>query len=197
MIAAVRGTVLEKARDKVYIESSGGVVYEMAVSQRTASELAQGALVLVYTCLIVRENEMYLTGFLSLGEKNLFEILITAKGIGPKQGLRILDALNPAELRLAIVSGDSAALARIKGVGAKKAEQLILDLKGKMQLDGTEPLPEGSQSRKKVEVLLTMRALGYTDGEIKRPLDIFFENAPPEESVEQLVTRFLRTLNSR
>lgn len=195
MIGALRGQLLDSSGQKIYIETSGGAVYEILVPQRLASSLTIGMPLLIYTSLIVRENEMYLTGFEALGEKNLFEILITAKGIGPKQGLKILDALSPAELRLSIISGDTAALARIKGVGSKKAEQLILDLKEKMEKDistADAALPAGS--KKKTEVLLTMRALGYTDSEIKKPLDAFFESHGNEDSVEKLVALFLRNL---
>ena len=197
MIGAIKGHVSAIESEMILVETTGGVFYEALVSSRTASAYAEKQEILLHTSLIVRENEMYLTGFPSRDEKKLFDILITAKGIGPKQGLKILNALSPSELRLAIISGDAQGLARVKGVGAKKAEQLILDLREKIQKEGlTHSEDVAPVDRKKTDVLLTMRALGYTDAEIRKPLDAFFETCNQSESIEVLASAFLRSLKS-
>ncbi len=203
MIAGITGIIYDKTAPKATIQTNSGVWYEILVSNTVLLDLPEiGQEATLYTSLIVREQEMYLVGFLSLAEKNLFEILITAKGVGPKQGIKILEEFSGVDLRMAIVSGDIASLSKVKGVSAKKAEQLILDLQGKMkktigELDirviTTDPL-----SKKKTEVLLTMRALGYSDMEIKKPLDNFFETADAQsKDTEVLVSEFLLQLSSR
>ncbi|MGL5720844.1 MAG: Holliday junction branch migration protein RuvA [Brevinema sp.] len=197
MIGAIKGHVSALENEMILIETAGGVFYETLVSSRTANAYTEKQEILLHTSLIVRENEMYLTGFPSRDEKKLFDILITAKGIGPKQGLKILNALNPGELRMAIISGDTQGLARVKGVGAKKAEQLILDLREKIQKENsTYAVEVAPVDRKKTDILLTMRALGYTDAEIRKPLDSFFETCNQNDSIEVLASAFLRSLKS-
>lgn len=199
MIAAINGIIIDKTSPKVLIQTASGVCYEIFVSDSVLNSLPDiNQEAILYTSMIVREQEMYLVGFLSQGEKNLFEILITAKGIGPKQAVKILGEFSGADLRSAIISSDTSSLSRVKGISAKKAEQLILDLREKMQKTignfDIKSFSSDPQTKKKTELLLTMRALGYTDTEIKKPLDTFFENQDTSKSVEELVTEFLAVL---
>ncbi|MGL4561437.1 MAG: Holliday junction branch migration protein RuvA [Brevinema sp.] len=199
MIGAISGTIIDKTSPRVLIKTTSGVFYEILVSDHVVHTLPEiNNEALIYTSLIVREQEMYLVGFLSQGEKNLFEILITAKGIGPKQAIKILGEMSGIDLRSAIISGDTSRLSRIKGISAKKAEQLILDLREKMQKVigdfDVKSITTDPEAKKKMEILLTMRALGYTDSEIKKPLDCFFETQETSKPTEQLVTDFLALL---
>ncbi|MGL4367478.1 MAG: Holliday junction branch migration protein RuvA [Brevinemataceae bacterium] len=199
MIGAIKGIIHNRTTPKILIETKSGVFYEIHVSDKCFQELPEEGLeIVIYTSTIVREQELYLTGFLSQSEKNLFELLITAKGIGPKQGLKILSECSVSDLRSAIVSGNTTNLTRIKGISSKKAEQLILDLQEKMRktvTDSPQDKYEDPAYKKKTELLLTMRALGYSDMEIKKPLDTFFEQIETtDKSIELLVTEFLSTL---
>lgn len=203
MIGAIKGALIDKSHNIILIETDSGVFYEILISESTLNMLpALGEVVLLYTATIVREQEMYLVGFLHQEEKKLFEIIITAKGIGPKQAIKILSEFSSAELRTAIISSDTASLTRIKGISSKKAEQLILDLRDKvyktmkdLSLNSVTSTPS---TRQKTELLLTMRALGYTDIEIKKPLDTFFDSQDiSEKSIETLVTEFLSILNTK
>ncbi|MDK2817870.1 MAG: Holliday junction branch migration protein RuvA [Spirochaetota bacterium] len=203
MIAGITGIIYDKTAPKATIQTNSGVWYEVLVSNTILLDLPEiGQETTLYTSLIVREQEMYLVGFLSLAEKNLFEILITAKGVGPKQGIKILEEFSGIDLRMAIVSGDIVSLSKVKGISTKKAEQLILDLQSKMkktigELD-THITTTNPSSKKKTEVLLTMRALGYSDIEIKKPLDNFFETIDTSsKNTETLVSEFLVQLSSR
>lgn len=203
MIAAITGTIYDKGNSFVLIQTPTGVCYEIYVAESFIFSLPEiGEQCTIYTSFIVREQEMYLVGFANLGDKRLFEILITAKGIGPKQGIKILAEIPSGELRLAIVSGDISRLTKVKGISAKKAEQLILDLQEKMKKDignlSLPPLRQDPHSKQKTEVLLTMRALGYSDGEIKKSLDMFFEeNDHTGKNTEILVSEFLILLSTR
>lgn len=200
MIAAIKGIIRDKTAPKTIIETESGVFYEIMVSDSVLYQLPDlGEPTLLYTSMIVREQEMYLVGFPSLAERNLFEIIITAKGIGPKQGMKILGEFTGTDLRIAIVSGDITSLSKIKGISTKKAEQLILDLQEKMKKSIGEYTPTSLQqdptNKKKTELLLTMRALGYTDGEVKKTLDSFFETADISKPIEILVSEFLGLLS--
>ncbi len=200
MIAAITGILQDKSSSKVLLQTSSGVYYEILVSDSVLFSLPEvGEECTIFTSFIVREQEMYLVGFSSIGDKRLFEILITAKGIGPKQGIKILGEIPSAELRIAIVSGDISRLTSVKGISAKKAEQLILDLQEKMKKDiGEMSVPTDNSSKQKTEVLLAMRALGYSDGEVKKSLDLFFEqNDTTQKNTENLVSEFLIQLSNR
>lgn len=200
MIGAVKGKIIHKTDSKILIETASGICYDIFVSDRLLNSSIENDTFFIYTSLIVREQEMYLVGFDTWEERNLFDLLITAKGIGPKQGLKILNDLTGYELRTAIVTGDIASLSKIKGVSSKKAEQLILDLQEKMQKNIS--LAEMSSintslPKKKMEILLTMRTLGYSDTEIKKPLDEFCDSCDMEMSVEQLIVLFLSFLKNK
>lgn len=200
MIGAVKGKIIHKTDSKILIETASGICYDIFVSDRLLNSSIENDTFFIYTSLIVREQEMYLVGFDTWEERNLFDLLITAKGIGPKQGLKILNDLTGYELRTAIITGDVAGLSKIKGISAKKAEQLILDLQEKMQKNIS--LAEMSSintslPKKKMEILLTMRTLGYSDTEIKKPLDEFCDSCDMEMSVEQLIVLFLSFLKNK
>ncbi len=200
MIASITGILIDKSSSKILVQNSSGICFEILVADSMVFSLPDvGNECTVYTSFIVREQEMYLVGFMSLGDKRLFEILITAKGIGPKQGIKILGDIPSADLRIAIVSGDISRLTTVKGISAKKAEQLILDLQEKMKKDiGEMTTVVDSGSKQKTEVLLAMRALGYSDGEVKKSLDLFFEqNDLQQKNIETLVSEFLIQLSNR
>ncbi len=128
MIAAISGTLSDKSTSKILVQTPSGITYEIFVADSVLFSLPDtGAECMLYTHFVVREQEMFLVGFPTMGDKKLFEILITAKGIGPKQGLKIIGSIPSSDLRIAIVSGDISRLTSVKGISAKKAEQLILD----------------------------------------------------------------------
>lgn len=95
----------------------------------------EGEDVKIYTYLCVREDAMILYGFLSKDDLEIFKLLITVSGIGPKGGLAILSTLPADDLRFAILSGDSKAISKAPGIGAKTAQRVILDLKDKLSLE--------------------------------------------------------------
>ncbi|MGL5955796.1 MAG: Holliday junction branch migration protein RuvA [Brevinema sp.] len=199
MITALTGTIQDKSPSKILIQISSGISFEVLISESTPiPDIGQEYT--IYTYLVVREQEMYLVGFSNIADKKLFEILITAKGIGPKQGLKILSDLPGTELRIAIVSGDISRLSKVKGISTKKAEQIILDLQEKMkkEIGDTVVIHSDPSSKQKTEVLLTMRALGYTDHEVKKALDTFFDSQDiQDKTTESLVSEFLVQFSKR
>ena len=135
MIAYVKGIIDDIAEDNVVVDV-GGVGMNVKISADTAARLpGVGQPVKLYTYTSVREDAFWLYGFLSRNDLEIFKKCITVSGIGPKGALSILSVLDADSLRFAIVSGDAKAIAKAPGVGTKTAERLILELKGKLEID--------------------------------------------------------------
>ncbi len=201
MFHSIRGILLEKDSGTAVIDIQG-LAYELLIPENVSDQLPPpGEEALLYTKLIVRENEQYLIGFASLTDKRLYENLITVSGIGPRQGLKILSHLSATEIRNAIVNGDSRTLSRVKGIGARTAERIILELRDKMAAFVTADLPQGgtSSDKKKMEVLMALRVLGYNDGEARRVLDVIKDDFQEllQGSVEDIIKKALALLSSR
>jgi Holliday junction DNA helicase RuvA len=110
-----------------------GVGYEVLVPASTVAKLpAVGKRARVHTRMVVRDDSMTLFGFASTDERELFDLLVTVTGVGPKVALSFLSALSPEALRRAVASGDVAALTVVPGVGKKVAQRVVLDLKDKL-----------------------------------------------------------------
>lgn len=134
MIGHLRGTLLEKHPNHVLVEA-GGVGYEVQIPVSTFSALPDaGSEVRLRIHTHVREDAFSLFGFLSAGEKQLFEKLISVSGIGPKLGITVLSGLPTAELVTAIRENRLEQLVRIPGVGKKTAERMVLELRDKLDL---------------------------------------------------------------
>lgn len=135
MIAYVNGIIDDITEDNVVVDV-GGVGMNVKISADTAGRLPGiGEPVKLYTYTSVREDAFWLYGFLSRNDLEIFKKCITVNGIGPKGALSILSVLDADSLRFAIVSGDAKAIAKAPGVGAKTAERLILELKGKLDIN--------------------------------------------------------------
>lgn len=133
MIAFLVGTIEEK-RENLLCLDVNGVGYELTISNNTLASLPmEGETAKVLTYLQVSENTgVCLYGFATAEEKAMFEKLITVSGIGPKTAIGVLSGVKLSELMLAIASGDSTQLAKVKGLGKKSAERICLELKDKI-----------------------------------------------------------------
>jgi Holliday junction DNA helicase RuvA len=137
VISFLAGDVAERSGGRVVI-SVGGVGYDVLVPASTLSKLPPvGRPARVHTRMVVRDDAMVLYGFSSAGERELFDLLVTVNGIGPKVALSFLSVLSPDSLRRAVASGDVAALMVVPGVGKKVAQRVALDLKDKLGGDET------------------------------------------------------------
>ncbi|MCH8254286.1 MAG: Holliday junction branch migration protein RuvA [Gemmatimonadetes bacterium] len=134
MIAAVRGTVSARVGDLVTIATAGGVSYEVAVPISVLERLPPaGGEVHLHTVPIVREDGWSLFGFDTLETRTVFQRLLGASGVGPRLALSLISALGSERVVRAIKEGDLAALCTVSGVGKKKAERMILELKDRMR----------------------------------------------------------------
>ncbi|MCR5256099.1 MAG: Holliday junction branch migration protein RuvA [Acetatifactor sp.] len=178
MFAYIDG-ILDFAEDDLAVLDVNGVGYNIIISSRTLSLLPGcGERVKLYTYTAVREDAFLLYGFLSRAELNLFKMLITVNGIGPKGGLSILSAFDPEELKFAILSQDAKTISKAPGIGLKTAERLIVDLKNKVDMvfyDGSSsakalkaPTKESEEYRDAIEGLM---ALGYSGTDATRAVN--------------------------
>ena len=165
MIARLRGVLASVA--PVVVVDVGGVGYQVALTPQAVSDLPPvGEEVVVHTHLHVREDEMSLYGFLSSAERDLFRILITTSGVGPKVAMSLLSTLRPDQLRRAIATEDAGALATAPGVGKRSAQRLILELRPKLA-DSEADVVEGTGT---AQVRMALEQLGYRPDEINEVL---------------------------
>lgn len=142
MYSYISGKVADKSFSSIVIDN-GGIGYELGVSGNTLSDVELGEIVKIYTYLYVREDEMSLYGFSRQEEKKLFLKLIDISGIGPKMAMQILSGYDLRTLTVAIASGDVKTLCKIKGLGKKTAELIVLNLREQAAEDVFEFGAEG------------------------------------------------------
>jgi Holliday junction DNA helicase RuvA len=131
MIASVRGRVAAVSPEQVVIEV-GGVGLAVQCAPGTLATLRAGAEARLATSLVVREDSLTLYGFADDDAKQLFELLQTASGVGPRLAQAVLAVLTPDAVRMAIAGGDTATLTRVPGIGKKGAERLVLELRDRI-----------------------------------------------------------------
>ncbi len=131
MIASLFGTIRHLQLDRLVVEVNG-VGYAVSITPSTASQLSVGRDIQLFTSMVVREDSMTLYGFIEASEKDLFELVQTVSGIGPKVALAISAAMNYEDLAVAIATKNESAIAAIPGIGKKSAQRMILELDGKM-----------------------------------------------------------------
>ena len=173
MIGYLKGKIMQKTPVGVLLENNG-VGYEITCSTQALSGLTIGAVGEVYTYMAVREDDISLYGFKSIEEKNMFLKLITVSGIGPKMGITILSQMSLTDLAVKIATSDVKGLAQVKGLGKKKAEFIIVELREKMGeelKDDNEPKTKKSDQPKQLDdadskdALLALTGLGFSKQE--------------------------------
>jgi Holliday junction DNA helicase RuvA len=203
MIGYLKGTVagIQKLSSSRVILSLdvNQVGYDLQIAPRLVQQIpAVGEPLQVFTHLQVREDQWILFGFDSIAERDLFRQLVSVSGIGPQLALALLDKLGLQDLVQAIVSGNTRALSRTPGVGAKTAERIALELKTKLaewrQQSGLSSLPSaGPTAEIQEDVELTLLALGYTSDEIMQALQAvgqnssLAKNSEPEAWIRQAI----------
>ncbi|MDI6777632.1 MAG: Holliday junction branch migration protein RuvA [Patescibacteria group bacterium] len=166
MIARITGKIAY-LRDKYVVVDVNGVGYRVHVSEFTFGKIAGKEEIELYTHTYVREDSLDLYGFLTLEELEMFELLISISGIGPKAGIGILSIAEPKTIRAAVISGDSSILTRVSGVGKKTAERVILELKNRIiELPGEDQGAAKADS----EAIEALTSLGYTAGQAREAL---------------------------
>jgi len=162
MIGSLRGTLIDKRPNQLLLDV-GGVGYQVLIPLSTFAAI--GALHAEATLLIythVREDQLTLYGFQTAREKQCFELLISASGVGPSLALKILSGMSLGELVPAIRTGDLAQLVRIPGVGRKTAERIVVELRDKLAVvDVAEPGKPATRSQLQADVASALVNLGF------------------------------------
>lgn len=194
MYAYIDGKLAFKCPTYVVIET-GGVGYHIHISLNTYSALADRERCKLFTWLHVKEDAHTLYGFFDEGERRLFLHLISVSGIGPNTGRMILSSITPAEIQTAIVKGDVPLIQRIKGIGPKSAQRMILELQDKLKKEGTGSLiTVPTHITAKDEALSALIMLGFGKPAAEKVLDQTIRNSAEELSVEQLIKIALKSL---
>ena len=195
MIAFVTGNLDTVAADHIVVENRG-IGYEILVPGSVVQAMPQvGNEVKIYTYMHVREDALQLYGFLTKDQMNMFKLLITVNGIGPKGALGILTVMDADTLRLAILSEDVKTIAKSPGIGAKTASKLILELKDKCHIEdildagrgNAQSMAGGAVNDARNDAIQALVALGYSATEAAtavRKADIT-ENMSVEDILKQ------------
>lgn len=194
MIYSLKGTVQELTPTYTVIDVNG-VGYYLGISLQTSEKLNLGKETFLFTQQIIREDANLLFGFHTSSEKEMFNLLISVNGVGPVSALIMLSSLNNLEIANAVLSGNSGLLQRVKGIGAKTAERIIVDLRDKVQKYSTEEKNNSVSVNNKVkeESLSALEVLGISKKMSEKIADRFLKQNP-EISVEDLVKQILKNL---
>ena len=174
MYSYIKGELAEVNTDHIVIDV-GGIGYMIYIPAQSLNYLPGiGEMLKVHTYLYMREDAMILYGFLTKDDLEMFKLLITVSGIGPKGGLAVLSTLSSDDLRFAVLSGDSRAISKAPGIGSKTAQRVIIDLKDKLSIEDAfekklehenEKINVSSNSQVKNDAVMALNALGYSSTE--------------------------------
>ena len=194
MYAYIDGKLTFKCPAYVIIEA-GGVGYHIHISLNTYSALKDQERCKLYICQIVKEDSHTLFGFADEGEKRLFLHLISVNGIGPNTARMMLSSISPVGIQEAIIKGDVDQIKRIKGIGPKSAQRLIIELQDKLKKDGPDTLisvPKNNTS--KDEALSALVMLGFVKNVAEKVVDSAIKSSANPLTVEEIIKIALKTL---
>tara|TARA_B100000809_G_scaffold71156_1_gene68750 strand:+ start:4540 stop:5121 length:582 start_codon:yes stop_codon:yes gene_type:complete len=193
MIAQIKGELIEKTPTYVVIDCNG-VGYELKISLNTFSQIGEGKTCLLFTHFVVREDAQLLYGFKETSERELFRLLISVSGVGSATAMMILSSLSLNETKGAILTGDVNTLKGVKGIGAKSAERIIIDLRDKIgKIDGESTISLRTNNTVKEEALSALVMLGFGKNPAEKALTKILSSGE-ELTVEELIKRTLKNL---
>jgi len=193
MITHIKGKLIEKNPTYVIVECNG-VGYWLNISLTTSSQITDDESVFLYTHLLVKEDSHTLFGFKTKTERAIFRLLISVSGVGPSIARTMLSSMTTEEIQQAIGTGNVAVIQSVKGIGAKTAQRVIIDLKDKILKSYTIDEDSLNQNNTtKEEALSALEVLGFTNKQSEKVLDkILMEDT--SVSVEILIKKALKNL---
>ncbi|CAG2534836.1 MULTISPECIES: Holliday junction branch migration protein RuvA [Maribacter] len=193
MIHHLKGKLVEKNPTHVIIEC-GGVGYFVNISLNTFSKLPEQENISVFTHLQVKEDSHTLFGFVEKSEREIFRLLLSVSGIGSSIARTMLSSMSPSQVRDAIANGDVAAIQAVKGIGAKTAQRVILDLRDKvLKVYDIDELSLSTNNTNKDEALSALEVLGFARKQSERVVDkVLGQDA--SLSVENIIKLALKNL---
>lgn len=198
MIVQIKGKLVEKNPSSVVIETNDGLGREVQISLYTNSKIIEDENIFLFIEQIIREDANIFYGFSSKEERRLFQLLITVSGVGANTARMVLSYLEPLDVVQAILSEDVNAIKSVKGIGAKTAQRIIVDLKDKVakenMISGEEISISVSNNKNKNEALVALQALGFAasaaEKAINKTLKSLNENATVEEIIKASLKNF-------
>jgi Holliday junction DNA helicase RuvA len=195
MIAFLKGRLVHREPTHVIIDVNG-IGYLVTISLQTFSEIKEQENILLHTHLAIREDAHVLFGFSNESEKRLFQQLITVNGVGPSTAIVMLSYMNSSELKTAIVQEDAGALQRIKGIGGKTAQRVIIDLKDKLKKESWEEsqpaISIGANNTLRKEALSALLTLGLPKAAAEKSVDAVLKKSGNTLTLEDLVKQALK-----
>lgn len=193
MITQIRGRLIEKSPTEVVVDCNG-VGYLLHISLNTFSSLPEVENVVLYTHLSIREDAHTLFGFINKTEREVFKLLISVSGVGPSIARTMCSSMTSAEIQQAIASENVAVIKSVKGIGAKTAQRVIVDLKDKiLNTFAMDEISIPSSNTNKDEALSALEVLGFNRKQSEKVItSVLKEN--PEASVENIIKLALKNL---
>lgn len=195
MIHHLSGRLVEKSPTHALLEC-GGVGYFLHISLHTYSQLPDRENATLFTHMVIREDAHTLYGFFDKDERHVFQLLISVSGVGATTGRMILSSLGPVDIQQAILDGDVGLIQKIKGIGAKTAQRIIVDLQdkiGKLKSADPEFVMLGGNSAR-AEALTALSSLGFDKKKTETTVDKILKQAEKELAVEDLIKTALKQL---
>ncbi|GIM59472.1 Holliday junction branch migration protein RuvA [Capnocytophaga canimorsus] len=194
MITQIQGKLVEKNPTHLVVDCHG-VGYFVNITLNTYSTLPQSEAIKLYTYLQIKEDAHNLYGFLTKAEREVFVLLISVSGVGAGTARTMLSSLTAAQVRSAIINGDVATIQSVKGIGAKTAQRVILDLKEKMtKLQDFEDIPYNEVNTNKEEALAALEVLGFVRKQAEKVVDRIVRTSSEQLSVEEIIKQALKNL---
>nr|WP_314753274.1 Holliday junction branch migration protein RuvA [uncultured Capnocytophaga sp.] len=194
MITQLQGKLIEKNPTHVVIDCHG-VGYFVNISLNTYSALPEGEAIKLYTYLQIKEDAHTLYGFLTKAEREVFVLLLSVSGVGASTARTMLSSLTATHVRSAIINGDVATIQAVKGIGAKTAQRVVLDLKDKMlKLQDFEEVHFNTLNTNKEEALAALEVLGFVRKQAEKVVDTIIKSNSEELSVEEIIKQALKRL---
>lgn len=191
MITHLNGRMIEKSPTNVIVEC-GGIGYDVKISLNTFSSLGNDENIKIYTQFVVREDAQILYGFAEPEEREMFNYLTSVSGIGPSTAILMLSGLTPGEIAVAITSEDVATIKGVKGIGAKTAQRVIVDLKDKMlKFEVSDENIGFSNNTLRFDALTALVSLGFDKKQAEKALAKVMKD---QETVELLIKDALKVL---
>jgi Holliday junction DNA helicase RuvA len=192
MISAIKGRLFTVTPGEVQIETAGGVIYRVLIPVSLYPRLKDEQEALLHTVLRVKEDQMILYGFLTVKEKAFFQKLTSISGVGGKIALSLISAFSTNELIEAINNGDAGKISSIPGIGKKTAQRIILELTGKLELEG-EVVEETVQMRE--DLISGLVNLGYPAKAVTDHVNKTLKEHPDTTSFEELFKLLLKKIS--
>ncbi|MGD1944864.1 MAG: Holliday junction branch migration protein RuvA [Croceivirga sp.] len=193
MIHHLNGKLVEKNPTYLIVECNG-VGYFLHISLHTFSLLPSDEKIKIYTHLQIKEDSHTLFGFMDRAEREIFLLLISISGIGPSIARTMLSSLNPAQVRDAIANSEVATIQAVKGIGAKTAQRVIVELKDKiLKVYDIDEVSQQSNKTTKEEALSALEVLGFTRRQSEKVVDRVLAQ-DTSLSVEDIIKQALKNL---